>query len=254
MLVAKNLSKSFGDKTALKDLSLSIDAGKILALLGNNGAGKSTTLNLLLHFITPDSGQVLIDNQPIDSHNKRLVQMARQQMAYLPEQVILYEQFNAIENLQYLSKLSDINADINAIEQGLKQTGLDAVMWSKPLKSYSKGMRQKVGIAFAVISGAKILLLDEPTSGLDPSATREFITIIRELAQQGTAVLMVTHDLDCASSLANDMLILKHGQVVDQFSNQDMSANELKRRYHQAIDGSTATPSTAQSLLTTQSA
>lgn len=256
MLVAKNLSKRYGDKIALKDLSLSIDAGQILALLGDNGAGKSTTLNLLLHFIGSDSGQVIIDNQPIDGNNKRAVQMARQQMAYLPEQVILYEQFNAIENLQYLAKLSGIKADMCAIERGLNQTGLDALMWFKPLKSYSKGMRQKVGIAFAIIRNAKILLLDEPTSGLDPSATKEFVAIVQQLAQQGTAVLMVTHDLDCAGSLADKVMILSQGQVVDEFANQDITPGVLKRRYHQAIDGSMTSSSTAtvQSPLTTECA
>lgn len=242
MLIAKNLTKSYGDKIALQDLSLNIVSGQIVALLGANGAGKSTTLNLLLHFITADSGQVIIDKQPVFGKNKASVQWARQQMAYLPEQVSLYDQFNAIENLHYLAKLSDIKCDQRAIEHGLNQTGLDPCVWHKPLKSYSKGMRQKVGIAFAIIRDAKILLLDEPTSGLDPSAIKEFMANISQLAQQGTAVLMVTHDLDCASALANHIMILKQGQVVDEFSNQDLLPAALKQRYHRAIDGSQTTP------------
>lgn len=235
MLKTKNLSKSFADKTALNDLSIEVKSGQILCLLGTNGAGKSTTLNLLLNFIEPDDGEIHIDGELITTSNKAAVKNARQKMAYIPEQVNLYEQFNAFENIEYLAKLSNIKTTEEQIAQSLVQTGLDAGMWHRPLKDYSKGMRQKVGIAFAIVRKAKLLLLDEPTSGLDPSATMEFIAIIRELAQQGAAVLMVTHDLYCAETLANRIAILKQGSVVDEFNNQGLAPGQLQQRYHGII-------------------
>lgn len=236
MIRTENLTKTYGDKTALRDLTLNVETGEIFCLLGSNGAGKSTTLNLLLNFIQPDSGQIIIDEQPIDPKSNQSAAIARQKIAYLPEQVNLYQQFNSIENVRYLCELSGVKTTTVDIEYALEQTGLDQQMWLKPLKDYSKGMRQKVGIAFAIIRKAKILLLDEPTSGLDPSATDEFINIIKKLADNGAAVLMVTHDLYCAEKLANKMAILKQGHVVDAFDNQGLMSGAIATRYQQAMN------------------
>lgn len=253
MLTTKNLTKSFGAKIALSDLSIHVEPNQILCLLGTNGAGKSTTLNLLLNFIQPDSGEIIIDGQIIDAKDKKAVMSARQKIAYIPEQVNLYQQFNAIENLEYLAQLSGVKqASKQTIVNALTQTGLDQTMWHKPLKDYSKGMKQKVGIAFAIIREAKVLLLDEPTSGLDPSAINEFINIIRNLAEQGAAVLMVTHDLHCAEALADSMAILKQGKIIDSFDNKDLALGELQLRYHQAIDTTPLTAKTNDNALTTQ--
>jgi ABC-2 type transport system ATP-binding protein len=233
MIEISHLSKSFGDNHALNDLCLSIPAGQVTCLLGANGAGKSTTLNLLLNFITPDSGRITIDNIDVQMEPEK----SKQKLVYLPEQVNLFEEFNAIENLQYLASLTKQVTRNEQIEDALIQTGLQKSAWLKPLSSYSKGMRQKVGIAFAILRQAKVLLLDEPTSGLDPSATREFIKIIELLAQRGAAILMVTHDLYCAHSLAKHIGIMKQGKLCTLLDNDTLTLDELDAHYHHIISG-----------------
>lgn len=233
MIEISHLSKSFGDNHALNDLCLSVPAGQVTCLLGANGAGKSTTLNLLLNFITPDSGRMTIDEIDVQLEPEK----SKQKLVYLPEQVNLFEEFNAIENLQYLASLTKQVISVTGIEDALTQTGLQKSAWQKPLSSYSKGMRQKVGIAFAILRKAKVLLLDEPTSGLDPSATREFIKIIEILAQRGAAILMVTHDLYCAHCLAKQIGIMKQGKLCALLDNKGLSLDDLEANYHQIISG-----------------
>ncbi|WP_286268816.1 ABC transporter ATP-binding protein [Thalassotalea hakodatensis] len=235
MLRIEELTKAFNDNYALQQLSLNIEPGEIYCLLGSNGAGKSTTLNLLLGFLKADSGHIYIDEKLVDVNQKHSLATARDKIAYIPEQVNLYPQFNAMENLAYLANLGGIKPAYEQFEQALTQTGLAKNMWHKPLKDYSKGMRQKVGIAFAILRQAKLLLLDEPTSGLDPSATQEFIHIIDNLAQQGAAVLMVTHDLECSTTLGDKFAILKEGEVIEQFSQKDLASVPLHQRYQQSI-------------------
>lgn len=233
MIEISHLSKSFGDNHALNDLCLSVPAGQVTCLLGANGAGKSTTLNLLLNFITPDAGRMTIDDIDVQLEPER----SKQKLVYLPEQVNLFEEFNAVENLQYLASLTKQVTTESEIEGALSQTGLQQSAWQKPLSGYSKGMRQKVGIAFAILRKAKVLLLDEPTSGLDPSATREFIKIIELLAKRGAAILMVTHDLYCAHCLAKQIGIMKQGKLCTLLDNNALSLDDLEAHYHHIISG-----------------
>lgn len=233
MIEISHLSKSFGDNHALNDLCLSVPAGQVTCLLGANGAGKSTTLNLLLNFIEPDSGRMTIDNIDVQLEPEK----SKQKLVYLPEQVNLFEEFDAIENLHYLASLTKQSTTNEEIAAALTQTGLQQSAWKNPLSSYSKGMRQKVGIAFAILRKAKVLLLDEPTSGLDPSATRDFIKIIDVLAQRGAAILMVTHDLYCAHCLATQIGIMKQGQLRTLLDNKNLSLDDLEANYHHIISG-----------------
>ncbi|MFC3032704.1 ABC transporter ATP-binding protein [Pseudoalteromonas fenneropenaei] len=232
MLEAKNLNKSFAGKQVLSSLSFTVAAGEIMCLLGANGAGKSTTLNLFLNFLQPDSGQALIDG--VDVH---LEDSSKHKLVYLPEQVNLYQEFNAIENLKYLACLSGLRVTEAQIHAALDETGLDNSARQQNLKSYSKGMRQKVGIAFAVIRQAKVLLLDEPTSGLDPSATLEFIRIIEQLAQKGAAILMVTHDFYCAHTLSDKIGIMDQGRLLTLLENKQLPISTLEETYHELISG-----------------
>ncbi|AOT07659.1 ABC transporter ATP-binding protein [Pseudoalteromonas luteoviolacea] len=232
MLEAINLKKSFSDKQVINDLSFKVDAGQIMCLLGANGAGKSTTLNIFLNFLQPDSGQALIDG--IDVHSSA---GSKEKLVYLPEQVNLYQEFNAIDNLKYLASLSDLPVTEAQINAALDETGLESSARTQSLKNYSKGMRQKVGIAFAIIRQAKVLLLDEPTSGLDPSATLEFIRIVEQLAQKGAAILMVTHDFYCAHTLADKIGIMDQGKLLTLLDNQQLPLNTLENTYHELISG-----------------
>ncbi|CAH9050219.1 putative ABC transporter ATP-binding protein NosF [Pseudoalteromonas holothuriae] len=230
MLEAINLSKSFSGKQVLNDLSFKVVQGEIMCLLGANGAGKSTTLNLFLNFLQPDSGQALIDGMDVHSTDS-----SKDKLVYLPEQVNLYQEFNAIDNLKYLASLSNLDVSEAQINAALDETGLAPNVRKQLLKSYSKGMRQKVGIAFAIIRQAKVLLLDEPTSGLDPSATLEFIKVIEQLAKKGAAILMVTHDFYCAHTLANKIAIMDNGCLLTLLDNKQLPINLLENTYHELI-------------------
>ncbi|WP_086933641.1 ABC transporter ATP-binding protein [Agarilytica rhodophyticola] len=238
MIEAVNLSKTFAGNSVLDNLSFTVNQGEIMCLLGANGAGKSTTLNLFLNFLQPDGGKALIDG--IDVSDRQSSNNSKEKLVYLPEQVNLYQEFNAIDNLKYLASLSDLKVSEDQLNAALDETGLEPDARRQPLKSYSKGMRQKVGIAFAIIRQAKVLLLDEPTSGLDPSATLEFIRIIEKIAKKGAAVLMVTHDFYCAHSLADKIGIMDKGRLLDLLDNKQLSIKVLEDTYHGLISGKSA--------------
>lgn len=206
-----NLQKRFGEYQALQGLCLSVHQGEILALLGPNGAGKTTTINCLLGFLQPDAGEITIAG----INPQHDVVTARQQLAYIPEQVALYPRLSGLENLAYFSKMASIEKTDEAFRTLLGEVKLPSHAVDKPVATYSKGMRQKVGIAIALAKQAKALILDEPTSGLDPSASHEFSQLIQSLAKQGVAILMATHDLYRAQEDAHRVAIINQGQLVD---------------------------------------
>lgn len=205
------------DKEVLSGITFSVDAGEVYALLGGNGAGKSTTLLSFLGFLLPSSGHARVKGKNVGAD----LTAARQAIAYLPESASLYEHLNARENLHYFLQLA--NADVNAsnIEAALDRVSLKPEARERKLKGYSKGMRQKVAIALAILRDTEILLLDEPTSGLDPSAIDEFHRLIRDLADSGKTVLMVTHDVYGACQIADRIGLLKEGSLVGEFSASD---------------------------------
>jgi len=232
MIEAINLSKTFAGKKVINELSFKVAQGEIMCLLGANGAGKSTTLNLFLNFLQPDSGQACINGVDVKSSVN-----SKEMLVYLPERVNLYQEFNAIENLKYLASLSGLQVTNELLNSALDETGLESSVREQPLVDYSKGMRQKVGIAFAIIRQAKVLLLDEPTSGLDPSATLEFIRIIEKLAKKGAAILMITHDFYCAHSLADKIGIMDKGYLLEMLDNKQLALETLEQTYHDLISG-----------------
>ncbi len=232
MLEAIDLTKRFGDHLALDGLTFKVEAGSALCLLGANGAGKSTTLNLFLHFLEATKGRALIDGVDVCQQPD----LVRQTIMYLPEQMNLYPQFSAVENLAYLASISDVKVNNDSIRRALTEVGLQVAAHDQRLAVYSKGMRQKVGIAFAILKNAKALLLDEPTSGLDPSATREFIEVVQRLKKAGTAVLMVTHDLHCALTLAEQIYIMRAGKACKILSTQSLTLDALEAAYFDVMD------------------
>ncbi|GAA6185599.1 ABC transporter ATP-binding protein [Aliiglaciecola sp. NS0011-25] len=231
MLRAVNLTKKYGQKLALDRLNLSVAPGNIYSLLGPNGAGKTTTINCFLGFIKSDSGSAIING--IDATESP--QLVRKHIAYIPEQVNLYGCLTGAENLGYFSKLGGLSCSKTQINELLQEVGLQQEAFSKPLETYSKGMRQKVGIAIALAKKAKVLLLDEPTSGLDPHAANEFNALLKRISGEGIAVLMATHDLFRAHAVANNIGIMRNGRLVDEFDAQNISPIELENKYLEAM-------------------
>jgi len=231
MLEARNLTKRYGSHTALNKLNLSIQPGEIFALLGQNGAGKTTAINLFLGFIEPTEGTALINGISVSENPQEI----KKHLAYIPETVMLYPNLTGIENLEYFSALANFNYSKKELGELLTTAGLQAQAFEQRLAGYSKGMRQKVGIAIALAKKAKVLLLDEPTSGLDPKASNEFSGIIQSLASNGTAILMATHDIFRAKEVANRIGIMKEGNLQSVIDASAISANELESLYLKTV-------------------
>lgn len=208
-ILIEDLTVAYGHHRVLDGLSLSVGAGSITALLGGNGAGKSTTLSTLLGFVRADSGQIRVCGVDPGTNPDE----ARRHIAYLPENVALYEHLSAVENIDYLLALSDGRQGRAAIVEALRAAGLQERAWDQRLGGFSKGMRQKVAIAVALLRAVPVLLLDEPTSGLDPRATADFNALLSAVRERGTSVLMVTHDLLSAADVADDIAFLEAGRV-----------------------------------------
>ncbi|MBD8082379.1 ABC transporter ATP-binding protein [Chryseobacterium caseinilyticum] len=231
MLQTVSLTKSYGAHLALNQLNLKVNAGEVYCLLGQNGAGKTTTINLILGFLEPSSGEILFDNKNInDSQGDR-----RKNIAYIPEVVMLYGNLTAVENLSYFSKLAGFNFTKNELENFLNQCGLQTDAHHKKLSGFSKGMRQKVGIAIAVAKDAQLILMDEPTSGLDPKATEEFTLLVKQLADSGKSVLMATHDIFNAVNVGTHIGIMKRGELIHTLKADEITAADLQKLYLQTI-------------------
>lgn len=227
MLIAENLTKQYGDYTALDRLNLAIKAGEVYCLLGSNGAGKSTTINIFLGFIPASGGRAFIDGQEVNVNNTA----TRNMVAYIPEIVNLYPTLTGMENLEYFSALSGFKYTRRELITYMDAAGLQSNAFDKRVNSYSKGMRQKVGIAIALVKKAKALFLDEPTSGLDPHASNEFAEIIKRLSAQGVCTLMATHDLLMAKNLGNRIGIMHKGKLRHEMKAADVSDADLTRMY-----------------------
>jgi len=231
MIQAKQLSKTYGNTEAVRQLNLHVQAGEIFCLLGPNGAGKTTTINLFLGFEQPSSGTASVNGNEVGEK----LQQVRRDIAYIPEQLMLYPQLTGLQNLQYFTALSGNTFSKAELENFLLEVDLSQEAIHRKTKTYSKGMRQKVGIAMAVAKQAKVLLLDEPTSGLDPKASHEFATLIRKLGAAGTAILMTTHDLFRAKETATTIGIMRSGDLVTVLPAAQLTHRELENNYLEAI-------------------
>ena len=223
----RSLSVSFPGKSVLSDLDLRVEKGGIYALLGGNGAGKSTVLSVLLGFLKPSSGEVRVAGvTPWQAPDQ-----ARAQLAYLPENVALYEHLTAIENVDYLLSLAGRRQHAAAIGDALRAAGLQESAWQQRLGGFSKGMRQKVAIAIALMREVPLLLLDEPTSGLDPGASADFHGLLESVRARGASVLMVTHDLMGAVEIADRIGVLEHGRIVHESDRADFDLAALHAHF-----------------------
>jgi len=199
-------------------------------LLGQNGAGKTTTINIFLGLLQPISGEVLIDNISVIKNKP-----ARNSVAYIPEIVQLYGNLSGLENLDFFSRLAGFAYSKEELKNYLKQAHLQEKAYQKKLSEYSKGMRQKVGIAIALAKNASYILMDEPTSGLDPKASVEFAKICKNLSEKGVGILMATHDIFNAVNIGSKIGIMKEGSLIYTAETSKISAQELQDLYIKTI-------------------
>lgn len=227
MIEIQNISKSFKGNIAVQNLTLEVRPGEIMGLLGANGAGKSTTINMLLGFLKPDSGTITIKEMDVTENNKKV----RELIGYIPENVNLYPYLSGLENLDYFCRIAGLKYSKNELKDFLVTCGLQSDAIPKKVSDYSKGMRQKVGIAIAFAKNASVYLLDEPASGLDPLASNELSELLMTLAGEGATILMASHDIFRVREVCNRIGILKKGELVKELKSEAVNTSELEALY-----------------------
>ena len=215
----RGVRKHFGSLHAVDGVDLDIPQGEIFGLIGHNGAGKSTLFKMMLGLLAPTSGSILVAGTPVGGRNFRT---ARRQLGYLPENVVLYDNLDGLETLHFFARLK--GAPLAECPAMLEKVGL-AHAGKRPVREYSKGMRQRLGFAQALLGKPRVLFLDEPTNGLDPQAIRDFYATLRGLQAQGVTVIITSHILAELQERVDRLAILTSGQV------QAMgSVHELRER------------------------
>lgn len=215
MLTTQGLRKSYGGVQALRGLSFTADPGRVIGLLGPNGSGKSTTINLLTGLLRPSAGTVTW--RGVNIHDQLLAYQAL--LGYVPEEPRLYAYLTAVEYLQLVGGLRDLDDAVitRRTERYLELFGLESDRHS-PLSTFSKGMRQKILIAGALLHDPQVVIFDEPCSGLDVASTLILRSIVRSLAAAGKTIVYSSHVLDMVEKVCTDVIILHHGEVVAQDS------------------------------------
>ncbi len=222
------MTKRYAGTTALDALTLEVHAGEVYCLLGANGAGKTTTISLFLGFTPPTSGEARVCGIDVVADPVG----AKRHLAYIPETVMLYPNLTGLENLDYFAGLATgTTFPRETLLAYLVEAGLREDQADQRVRGYSKGMRQKVGIAIAMARHADVLLLDEPTSGLDPKAANEFSDLVGRLRARGAAVLMATHDLFRAKESGTRVGIMRQGRLLAQYDTADLGHADLERLY-----------------------
>lgn len=207
VVVARAVTKNYGAVRAVDSIDLEIGRGEVFGLIGHNGAGKSTLFKTMLGLIPLSAGEILIDGASVSGKGFRAV---RRKIGYLPENVVLYENLTGLETLQFFSRLK--GASLRECAPALERVGLGAAA-NRRVREYSKGMRQRLGFAQALLGTPQILFLDEPTTGLDPEAIREFYSILRGLRADGVTVVLTSHILAEIQERVDRLAIMAAGRI-----------------------------------------
>ncbi len=226
MIDVQNLTKYYGDFCAVDDISLTIEPGRILGLLGPNGAGKTTTLRMLTGFYTPTSGTIRINDLKMPEDTLKIKSM----IGYLPESAPLYHNMLVYDYLDYVARLKGMNDPkrrLSRFKELSRLCGLSGIM-AKPIGNLSKGLRQRVGLAHAMMSDPDILILDEPTSGLDPNQIAEIRDIIKGIGREKT-IIFSTHILSEAEATCDRIAIINKGKKVADDSTEHLKQNARHR-------------------------
>jgi Cu-processing system ATP-binding protein len=206
-LALAGVTKHFGAVRAVDGVDLAVQRGELFGLIGHNGAGKSTLIKLMLGLLEPSAGSIAVDGSPVNGRGFREV---RHRIGWLPENVVLYDNLSGTETLRYFAKLK--GADAAECAPLLERVGLAGAA-ARPVREYSKGMRQRLGFAQALLGRPAVLFLDEPTTGLDPAATRDFHATLATLRGQGTTVVVTSHILAELQDRVDRVALLASGRV-----------------------------------------
>lgn len=229
MLEAIDLTKQYeAGVLALDHLNLEVKPGELFALLGANGAGKTTSINLMLNFLDPTDGTAKINGIDVVAEPLK----AKAHVAFLPENVLLYGNLTVTQNLDFFAKVGG-KRHVTREEHYmvLRRVGLPEQAFEMRVRKLSKGMRQRLGIAIVVTKDAPVVILDEPTSGLDPQGAADFCDLLRELRDEGKAVFMSTHDVFRAREIADRVGIMKEGHLVMVRGRDDLKYENLEEIY-----------------------
>jgi len=223
----ENLSKYYGQQAAVNNISFEINTGEIVGFLGPNGAGKSTTMKMITTYLTPNNGKIFVNNVDTETNSMEV----RKKIGYLPEQNPLYLDMNVLDYLEFAAELESVpKADIpKAIKKMVDVCGLGEVQ-HKDIGELSKGFRQRVGLAQAMIHDPEVLILDEPTSGLDPNQIIEIRNLIKKLGKEKTLVLS-THIMQEVEATCDRVLIINKGEIV-----ADGSPDTLQSKFKGQLD------------------
>ncbi|MDD1649032.1 MAG: ABC transporter ATP-binding protein [Methylococcaceae bacterium] len=208
VIEVRNVRKRFGDVVALDGVSVTVERGEIFGLIGQNGAGKSTLFKIMLGLLQPTSGEIRIEGHAVQG---RTFREAKRRIGYLPENVVLYDNLTGGEIMRYFAQLK--GADRKTCAPLLERVGLAGAV-SRRAGGYSRGMRQRLGLALAMLGDPSILFLDEPTTGLDPEGIREFYAILHELRGQGVTLVLTSHILAEIQERVDRLAIMKRGKLL----------------------------------------
>ena len=239
MIEARGLSKLYGEFAAIRDISFSVARGQVAAFLGPNGAGKSTTLKVLTGYLSPSAGTARIGGLDVVSH--RIEAAAR--IGYLPENGPLYPEMTPLELLEFFGNARGLSPDRlkRRIDEVVRQCHLEAVL-EKSIFKLSKGYRQRVGMAQALLHEPDILIMDEPTSGLDPNQIRDVRQLIRGLGETKT-ILISTHILQEVEAMVDHVILVNEGRVVFDGTVDEMAAGQsLEAAFHRLTGQPAAEP------------
>ena len=210
MIEVKNVTKKYGSTIAVDDVSFEVKDGEVVGFLGPNGAGKSTTMNMITGFIEPTTGQIIVNGNDISKRPRK----AKKEIGYMPENVPLYYELTAKEFVSYMAELKLVKRSERKqeVEKVLKETGLEDVK-NKLIRNLSRGYKQRVSMAGALVGNPDVIILDEPTVGLDPKQITEIRSLIKELGKNHTVILS-THILSEVSQICERVIIINKGKIV----------------------------------------
>ena len=225
-LEIKNISKKYANQIALKDISFSLKKGDIVGFLGPNGAGKTTLMKIITSTLKQDKGEVYIyGNNTICDEIK-----TKNDIGYLAENNPLYKEMNVTEYLDFIASIYNIKNKKNLINDLILKTGLEKEKY-KLIENLSKGYKQRVGIASALINNPKVLILDEPTTGLDPNQLAEIRNLIKEVGKE-KIVLLSTHILQEIPKICNHIIIIKEGEIVENITMENLNKSKINLEKH----------------------